>query len=120
MPERAASGGSASVPVWKRRLPIVLLGLSFIALGACVAYWGVWESRGGRYGGSPVTVIIGPATRWTAASLAGFGIALLGVLLRRTWAVATWMTVWLCLSVAINFAEPLLCARVDRATSVYR
>lgn len=120
MPEPAPPKRPTRAPGSKNRPPIALLGVFFIALGACVAYWGVWESRGGRYGGPSVTVILGPATRWTAASLAGFGVALLGVLLRRTWAVVTWMTVWLCLAVAINFAEPLACARADRLTSACR
>lgn len=104
----------------KSVMPIVLLGIFFIGLGACVAYWEVWETRGGRFGGAPVTVIIGSATRWTAASLVGTGVALLGVLWRRTWAMATWMTAWLCFAVAINFVEPVTCVRSDRLTSICR
>ena len=54
-------------PSLKKRIPVVLLGVFFIALGARVAYWDVWETRGGRYGAPPVTVVLGSATRWTAS-----------------------------------------------------
>jgi len=107
-------------PWLKKRIPLVLLGAFFIGLGACVAFWGVWETRGGRYGAPPVTVVLGPATRWTALSLAGFGIALLGVLWPRRWAVASWVAAWMCFAVAINFVELPTCQRVDKLTSVCR
>lgn len=107
-------------PSLKKRIPVVLLGVFFIALGARVAYWDVWETRGGRYGAPPVTVVLGSATRWTAVSLASFGIALLGVLWRRRWAVASWLASWLCFAVAINFVDLPTCERADKLTSVCR
>lgn len=98
------------------RWPIALVGLVFIVLGVCVAYWGVWVSHGRIAARPPTTVVVGPATQWIAASLACLGVALLGVLWPRRGVVAAWMTIWLALAVGLNFVEPVVCKPIDSQT----
>lgn len=103
-------------PTIRKVLPIALLGIAFVAIGACVAFWGVWVSHGRIASHPPTTVVIGVGARWAAIGLACFGIAMLGVLWRRVGVVVVWMTLWFALGIAANFVQPLACARVDLAT----
>lgn len=104
----------------RSRWPILLLGLAFIVIGLCVVEWGVWVSHGRIAARPPVSVTVGPATRWIAASLVCFGIALLGVLWPRRGVVAAWMSVWITVAIGLNFVEPVVCARADPLTVICR
>ncbi|MCA0177057.1 MAG: hypothetical protein LCH73_12350 [Proteobacteria bacterium] len=98
------------------RWPIALVGLAFIVIGVGVADWGVWVSHGRIASHPPTSVLVGPATRWVAASLVCAGVALLGVLWPRRGVVAAWMAVWLALAVGLNFVEPVVCKPIDAQT----
>ena len=102
----------------KQRLPIACLGVAFIILGACVAYRGVWESSGRIASLPPVTVTVGTAARWIAASFVCTGIALCGVLWRRASHAVIWMMLWLALAIGLLFVSPLSCQQVNSFTKL--
>ncbi len=78
------------------RLMFAVMGAVLLGVAVWISLTGVVTIHGKRH----VTTYTGVQAQEWAALIACFGIALFGGYLRKTWLVATWMTIWLCAGIA--------------------